>query len=272
MNNQISRVALFSLVLLAALVVATTYWQTWASGGLAARQDNEIQRVAQFEIKRGLIYAADGHTVLAGNVRRLTDRAQDESQPNFSPDGTRIAYWHSRGGERGSANAIWLAPVAGGVGTEITKQLDRNVYRAVWMPDGKSFLTGGHDATTTAYWLVDADSGAVRRLDLGEVEPAHGYWPDANVARNGLIAFTGTTPNHPRELWVMTSVEAKPRQLTHFNDWASSKDLGRAERITWRSEGMDEDGVVITPPGVLWSCHQRPSPAVAKKSRLNLNP
>jgi len=70
MNRQISRVALFALLLLAALVVATTYWQTWASGGLAARQDNEIQRVAQFEIKRGLIFASDGHTVLASNVRR----------------------------------------------------------------------------------------------------------------------------------------------------------------------------------------------------------
>ena len=40
-------------VLLVALVVATTYWQTWASAGLADRQDNSIQRVAQFKIKRG---------------------------------------------------------------------------------------------------------------------------------------------------------------------------------------------------------------------------
>jgi peptidoglycan glycosyltransferase len=70
MNRQISAVALATLVLLAALIVATTYWQTWAPPGLAARQDNEIQRVAQFEIKRGWIYAADGKTVLARNVRR----------------------------------------------------------------------------------------------------------------------------------------------------------------------------------------------------------
>jgi len=70
MNRQISRVALFALLLLSALVVATTYWQTWASGGLAARQDNEIERVAQFEIKRGLIFASDGHTVLATNIHR----------------------------------------------------------------------------------------------------------------------------------------------------------------------------------------------------------
>jgi peptidoglycan glycosyltransferase len=69
-NRQISRLALVSLVMLGALIVATTYWQTWASGGLAARQDNAIQRVAQFEIRRGKIYAADGKTVLATNVRR----------------------------------------------------------------------------------------------------------------------------------------------------------------------------------------------------------
>ena len=70
MNRQISRVALVSLVMLGVLIVATTYWQTWAAGGLAARQDNEIQRVAQFEIRRGKIYAANGKTVLATNVRK----------------------------------------------------------------------------------------------------------------------------------------------------------------------------------------------------------
>ena len=42
MNRRISKVALVSLVLLASLIVATTYWQTWATGSLAARQDNEI--------------------------------------------------------------------------------------------------------------------------------------------------------------------------------------------------------------------------------------
>ncbi|HWB21299.1 MAG TPA: penicillin-binding transpeptidase domain-containing protein [Gaiellaceae bacterium] len=69
MNRQISTVALATLVMLAALIVATTYWQTWAAPGLAARQDNAIQRVAQFEVRRGFIYASDGKTILARNVR-----------------------------------------------------------------------------------------------------------------------------------------------------------------------------------------------------------
>jgi peptidoglycan glycosyltransferase len=65
-NKQIARLGLVGVALVAALIVATTYWQTWASAGLADRQDNEIQRVAQFSIKRGLIRAADG-TILASN-------------------------------------------------------------------------------------------------------------------------------------------------------------------------------------------------------------
>ena len=70
MNRRISKVALVSLVLLASLIVATTYWQTWATGSLAARQDNEIQRVAQFTIDRGKIFAWNGKTILATNVKR----------------------------------------------------------------------------------------------------------------------------------------------------------------------------------------------------------
>jgi peptidoglycan glycosyltransferase len=66
-NRQISRIALLALLLLSALIVATTYWQVWAAPSLAARQDNAIERVAQFRIKRGLIYASDGKTVLAAN-------------------------------------------------------------------------------------------------------------------------------------------------------------------------------------------------------------
>jgi peptidoglycan glycosyltransferase len=69
-NRQITRVAVVGMVLLASLIVGTTYWQAWAASGLADRQDNSIQRVAEFTVKRGTIYAADGKTVLADNYRR----------------------------------------------------------------------------------------------------------------------------------------------------------------------------------------------------------
>jgi penicillin-binding protein A len=69
-NKQVSQVGVAALVLIAALIVGTTYWQTWANASLAERQDNDIRLVADFTIKRGKIYAADGRTVLATNVKR----------------------------------------------------------------------------------------------------------------------------------------------------------------------------------------------------------
>jgi penicillin-binding protein A len=54
-NDQIRRLAFVAVALLVSLVVATTYWQTWAPGGLAARQDNEILRIAEFQVRRGEI-------------------------------------------------------------------------------------------------------------------------------------------------------------------------------------------------------------------------
>jgi peptidoglycan glycosyltransferase len=67
MNRQIANLALVSVLLIAALIVATTYWQSWAAGSLAAKQDNAIQLVSQFEVSRGLILASNGKTVIAAN-------------------------------------------------------------------------------------------------------------------------------------------------------------------------------------------------------------
>jgi peptidoglycan glycosyltransferase len=69
-NKQVSHIGVASLILLAALIVGTTYWQTWANASLAERQDNDIRLVADFKIKRGKIYAADGRTLLAMNVTK----------------------------------------------------------------------------------------------------------------------------------------------------------------------------------------------------------
>jgi len=65
-NKQLRHVCVASLVLLAILIVSTTYWQTWAVGDLADRQDNAVALVSRLTVDRGKILAADG-TVFATN-------------------------------------------------------------------------------------------------------------------------------------------------------------------------------------------------------------
>ncbi len=73
MNRRIARLTYVALALVVVLVVMTTYWQTWASPELAARQDNAIRRVAEFAIDRGLIFSFEPRKRLARNVERDLD-------------------------------------------------------------------------------------------------------------------------------------------------------------------------------------------------------
>jgi penicillin-binding protein A len=72
MNKQISRIAVAALAMIAALIAATTYWQTWASGGLADRQDNQVKLVASYQTRRGLILSEHPRVVFAANRVRKT--------------------------------------------------------------------------------------------------------------------------------------------------------------------------------------------------------
>jgi dipeptidyl aminopeptidase/acylaminoacyl peptidase len=165
----------------------------------------------------------------------------------WSPDGKSIAITRRETAHGGTPNnnRIAIVDVASG---NVRRLTARNVYRTVWLPDGKSFITGGHDATSTSLWLQALD-GPARRMNLGEIEPYFSYWIDVSVSKAGAIAFTGSTPSHPRELYVMTSIDAAPRQLTHINDAVvASMQLGRTEAVTWKNDNFDEDGVVTYPP------------------------
>ena len=136
MNKQISRLAILSLLMLSALIVATTYWQVWAAPSLAARQDNAIQRVAQFRIKRGLIYAADGTTVLAENVARKSGSTTlyFRTYPAHGFASQTVGYstqGRSRAGLERSQNAYLTASNAnlGTIWTKLTDELQGTTVR-----------------------------------------------------------------------------------------------------------------------------------------------
>ena len=185
--------------------------------------------------------------VATGAARPLTKNAKFEFTPLFSPDGSRVAYWYPRDGDYAGVNDIYVVNASGGDPVDATRGIDRSFFRQLWMPDGKALLVSGHDATSTAIWLQPL-GGAARKLDLGEISPSWSYWVDMNVGRDGAIAFTGSEPYRARELYYMSSVDAKPRRLTSFNDWATELDLGKVERVTWKNDGFEEDGVVVYPP------------------------
>jgi dipeptidyl aminopeptidase/acylaminoacyl peptidase len=216
---------------------------SWSPDGksvLITRQDSPVYG----DNDRTRVQAVDAAT---GTARPLTKNAKFEFTPLFSPDGSRVAYWYPRDGDPNGVNDIYVVGANGGEPVDATRGIDRSFFRQFWTPDSKALLVSGHDQTSVAIWLQPV-GGTARKLDLGDVNPSWSYWVDMNVGRDGAIAFTGAEPYHLRELYYMSSADAKPRRLTSFNDWASDLDLGKVERVTWKNDGFDEDGVVVYPP------------------------
>ncbi len=186
--------------------------------------------------------------VETGEIRKLTKHDKFESFGLFSPDGSHVAYWYPRDGDPNNENEILVTQTTGGDGSDATRSIDHDLMRAIWMPDGNSLLVGGHDGTQTSLW-VQPLAGAAKKLPLGDISPSWLFWVDAFVGRKGEIAFTGSTPTQPSELYYMAPANDKPRRLTDFNHEIASLALGKAERFEWKGpDGFQEDGVLFYPP------------------------
>jgi penicillin-binding protein A len=129
MNNQLNRLALVAVLLLVALIVATTYWQAWDAGTLAAKQDNAVELVSQFQVARGLILASNGQTVLAAN-RRLRRNGQTfyfRRYPSHGLAAQAIGYSTSARSQTGLEESLdgYLTGATTNLSNAIQRTLDR---------------------------------------------------------------------------------------------------------------------------------------------------
>ena len=94
---------------------------------LMARADRESQKT----VSHIWLVAADGRS----DSKLFSTGFTGESQPRFSPDGTRLAFIAAKGDERPQ---IYVARATGGEATRVTT-LDSGVASFVWSPDNRRF-------------------------------------------------------------------------------------------------------------------------------------
>jgi Tol biopolymer transport system component/DNA-binding winged helix-turn-helix (wHTH) protein len=139
--------------------------------------------------------------------------AKGGSDPQFSPDGTLVAYWVGKAigsalGAASSRRALFVVPAQGGVPREVQTDL-RESGQPVWAPDGKHLIVYGSrgDATDLPmgsvgvagdWWVVPVDGGAaaqtgalgaLRKQGLSVDYPS--AIPRPAVWANGSILFSG---------------------------------------------------------------------------------
>jgi len=169
----------------------------------------------------------------------------DGGSTNFSyaPDSDTFAFARPRKGDQNNGNAVYVG--SNDNTRDATQALARNVDTYAWLPHGKGLLLAGAEGTRQVLWEQPL-GGTAKSLDLGDVEAN----AELSVSKTGAVAFVGSTKTHPNELYVMESVNAKPRRLTDVNAFVDGLTLGRTESIQWQGpNGFQEDGVLTYPTG-----------------------
>jgi dipeptidyl aminopeptidase/acylaminoacyl peptidase len=243
-------------------------WHLWvvaATGGTATRLTHgDYSLQTDQEGATPLVWSRDGKTIVFtkfpgpywgpsfrsviaevavdGKGKPVT-RVGDQGANDFAyaPGGDTFAFVRVRNGDQNNGNAVYVG--SHGKIRDATAALARNFNHYAWLPDGKTLLLSGDLGTRAVLWAQPL-AGAARVLDMGDIDVGRSL----SVAKNGEIAFVGSTARHPDELYVMASVNAKPRRLTDVNAFVDKLDLGRTESLQWKThDGMDADGVLTYP-------------------------
>ena len=131
--------------------------------------------------------------------------------PQFSPDGRRIAFSSRRSGD---VEEIWLAAADGSDARQLTSGPGRRQTLPAWSPDGRQIAFESTSVnTSTDIWVVPTDGGALRQMthDPG-LENAPMWSRDGKriyfVSNRGGPAPWGDT-------WQIPAEGGAPTQITH---------------------------------------------------------
>lgn len=189
-----------------------------------------------------------------GNPAPLVDRAGMNTTPQFSPDGTRIAFVTTN--ERiGLIAPRGLAVLSVGAGTIRSYPMNGAwIGEMVWAADSKSLyvlMNEGTFATQAHMFEMPTVRVAIDSGDVDRVVPGAVVNYGLSLSRDGrTLAYRQVTPRSMGELVVRDLPTGRTKALTDVNPELRSRALGDLKPIAWRSfDGMEIWGLLLTPPG-----------------------
>jgi serine/threonine protein kinase len=178
-----------------------------------ARQGGRLAYVRNFQDTN--LWRADLRDPKAQASRFIASN-RIEMQPDYSPDGTRIAFISGRSG----TDEVWAADADGSNPVQITT--GAVIPRAPrWSPDGRLITFAQRPGGNTDVYVVSFQGGTPRRITKDPANDASAYW-----SRDGRWIYFASNRTGRQEVWKIPSDgSARELQVTHNGGWRSRESL-----------------------------------------------
>lgn len=175
---------------------------------------------------------------------QLVASTREEYSPQFSPDGSRIAFVSDRSGSR----EIWVCDSNGSNLVQLTNFGGSQTGSPRWSPDGRQIAFDSRPAGLSSIYVISAAGGAPRQLTEGNSENVLPSW-----SRDGRWIYFGSRRSGDWQIWRMTVTGERAEQVTRNGGYeafeaADGKTLYYAKREPgiWRlSLGGGEETRII---------------------------
>jgi eukaryotic-like serine/threonine-protein kinase len=143
-------------------------------------------------------------TAAAPPARFVTSTRLDEN-PEYSPDGKRIAFESERSG----VHEIWICDADGSNAVELFPQVEKGAGSARWSPDGQRITFDYNGEGTYSIYGIRANGGKPVRLTTGTMDNFSPSW-----SRDGKWVYFASKRTGRYEIWKMPAAGGEPVQVT----------------------------------------------------------
>lgn len=184
--------------------------------------------------------------IASGDIRKLTQRAGNWTNPVVSPDGRTIAFTgHEKNRMSYKTGELFFMGIDGGDMRLGSGDLDRDVGGIIWAADNSGVhFTSQNEGTSNLYFAPVR--GGVRQVTTG----TH-MLGISSIARNGLAVGVRSAPQEPGDIvGVALNRPADVQRLTAVNeDVLANIRLGEVEEVWYTSTGGTRvQGWIVKPP------------------------